>query len=261
MEIKYDKIGTDYDLTRKADKHLAENLLRHLNPGANGLYLDIGCGTGNYTNELQKKGFQFIGIDPSNEMLEKARVKNKHIEWRYGTAENAGLPDKSIDGIICSLTIHHWADLKKAFSELFRVIKTNGRIVIFTSTSKQMKGYWLNHYFPKMLNDSIIQMPSLKKIKTLMKTSGFKVVTVELYFIKTDLEDQFLYCGKENPELYFNEKIRNGISSFSSLANRAEVQQGLSDLRKDINSGKIRQIIRSYGNDSGDYLYIIGKKE
>ena len=74
------------------------------------------------------------------------------------------------------------------------------------------------------------------------------------------MEDQFLYCGKQNPELYFDDKIRNGISSFSSLANQKEVEQGLKTLRKDMDSGKIKQIINLYENDLGDYLYIIGKK-
>ncbi|GAA4955738.1 hypothetical protein GCM10023314_31870 [Algibacter agarivorans] len=44
------------------------------------MYLDIDCGTGNYTNALQKVGFHFIGIDPSNKMLEKAKLKNPKID-------------------------------------------------------------------------------------------------------------------------------------------------------------------------------------
>jgi len=237
MEIKYDKIGIDYNLTRKADKYLTEQLLIHLNPKENELYLDIGCGTGNYTNELQKKGFQFIGIDPSIKMLGKAKSKNPKIDWRIGNAEKTGLTDHSINGIISSLTIHHWTDLKKGFSELYRVLKIDGRIVIFTSTPKQMNGYWLNHYFPKMLKDSIIQMPSLENVENGMKNAGIEIIEVKKYSIKSDLRDQFLYCGKQNPELYFDENIRHGISSFSSLANRKEIERGLSDLRKDIDKG------------------------
>lgn len=260
MEVKYDEIGTDYNLTRKADKLLTEQLLHHLKPTKSGKYLDVGCGTGNYTNELQKNGFEFIGIDPSKRMLEKAKLKNSEVDWRIGSAENTGLPQNVVDGIIASLTIHHWTNLKSGFSELNEVLKPNGRIVIFTSTPKQMKGYWLNHYFPKMLSDSIIQMPTLESVKTAIKNSGIELLGIDKYFIKPDLQDQFLYCRKHNPELYFDDQIRHGISSFSSLANRVEVEQGLSELRKDIDSGKINEIIKSYENDFGDYLYIIGKK-
>ena len=260
MEIKYDKIGTDYNLTRKADKYLTEQFRHHLKPTKSGIYLDIGCGTGNYTNELQNNGFQFIGIDPSKQMLKKAKLKNNEIDWKIGSAENIGLPGDFVDGIIGSLTIHHWTDLKIGFSELKKVLKPDGRIVIFTSTPKQMKGYWLNHYFPKMLSDSILQMPTLESVKTAIEDGGIEVLETVKYFIKPDLQDQFLYCGKQNPELYFDGQIRHGISSFSSLANRTEVKQGLLELRKDIDNGKINKIIKSYENNFGDYLFIIGKK-
>ena len=260
MEVKYDKIGIDYNLTRRADKYLTERLLHFLSPCEKGIYLDIGCGTGNYTNEFEKKSFQFIGIDPSAEMLTKAKTKNEKIDWRIGTSENIELDSESIDGIIGSLTIHHWPDLEKGFAELSRVLKSNGRIVIFTSTPKQMKGYWLNHYFPQMLEDSIAQMPSLENVKAAMEKAAIGIVNTEKYFVKPDLQDQFLYCGKENPELYFKEEVRNGISSFSSLSNRQEVKQGLSQLRNDIDSGKINEITTSYENEMGDYLFIIGQK-
>jgi len=260
MEAKYDKIGVDYNLTRKADKYLTEQLLYHLKPIKSGRYLDIGCGTGNYTNEFQRKGFEFIGIDPSEKMLEKAKLRSGKINWKIGSAERTGLPNNFVDGIIGSLTIHHWNNLKEGFSELFRVLKPNGNVVIFTSTPKQMNGYWLNNYFPKMLSDSIIQMPSLERVKTAMESAGLKIQETDKYFIRPNLQDKFLYCGKQNPELYFDEQIRHGISSFSLLANRTEVEKGLVELRNDINSGKIDDIIDSYENDYGDYLYVIGTK-
>ncbi len=259
MEVKYDTIGTGYNSTRKADNYLTEQLLHHLKPTRNGKYLDIGCGTGNYTIEIQKKGFHFMGIDPSKEMLEKAKRTNKEIEWKLGSAENTGLAKNTLDGIIGCLTIHHWTNLKSAFTELKSVLKPEGRIVIFTSTPQQMHGYWLNHYFPKMMAASILQMPTLETVQTAMIESGIEPVGTDKYSIRTDLQDKFLYCGKHNPELYFDEKIRHGISSFSSLANLEEVERGLSKLRKDIDKENINEIIKFYENDDGDYLYIIGK--
>lgn len=259
MSAKYDKIGVHYNTTRKADPFLVGKLFEHLSPEADRIYLDVGCGTGNYSIELQKRGVNLIGIDPSERMLEKARSRNDKIDWRQGKVEELELEDKSIDGAIGSLTIHHWSDLQKAFSELHRVIKPGGRLVIFTSTSEQMKGYWLNHYFPKMLSDSIDQMPSYDAIENAMKSGGFEIIGLDNYFISPDLEDKFLYCGKHDPEVYFDEKIRRGISSFSSLANRAEVDEGLDRLRNDIDNGKVWDVIDSFKNDKGDYLYVIAR--
>jgi len=260
MPAKYNKIGINYNQTRKADPYLTEQLLKHLNPSKDGLYLDIGCGTGNYTCELQKKGFNCIGIDPSIEMLQKAQSQNEAIQWKMGSAEKTDLPKGSIDGIIGTLTIHHWINLTRAFSELEHILKPNGKIVLFTSTPQQMKGYWLNHYFPKMLEDSMIQMPTFEAVEKAMNTSGMMINSTKIYNIRPDLKDQFLYCGKQNPKLYFDENVRQGISSFSALANTEEVKIGLAQLRKDINSGKINTIIKSYENNLGDYLYIIGEK-
>lgn len=260
MKAKYDTIGKDYNVTRKADPLLTENLIKYLAPNQKGIYLDIGCGTGSYTIELQKRGYQFIGIDPSERMLAVARNRSDKMEWRLGTAEQTGLPANYVDGIIGSLTIHHWTDLEKAFLELYSILKPNGNLVIFTSTPAQMQGYWLNHYFPKMLADSMVQMPTLARVQQAMERTGFEGLSTEKYFIQPDLEDKFLYCGKRQPEIYFDQKIRNGISSFSSLSNKVEVEQGLSALQSDIDSEKINQIISEYENQLGDYLYIIGRK-
>ena len=142
----YDEIGIGYNKTRKADPHIAEIIFDLFNPQPGQLFLDIGCGTGNYTNYLQHLGLELIGIDPSKEMLNKAIPTNPKIRWLQGTAEHTGLSTQSVDGILATLTIHHWNDLNSAFQELSRVMKNNARLVIFTSTPEQMNGYWLNLY-------------------------------------------------------------------------------------------------------------------
>jgi ubiquinone/menaquinone biosynthesis C-methylase UbiE len=260
MDAKYNHIGKGYNYTRKADPYLLERLRYHLNPIGEGLYIDIGCGTGNYTSKLHDKETRFIGIDPSEKMLEKAKKANPQIEWKLGTAENIPQESNTIKGVVGTLTLHHWDNLEKGFSELFRVMKPYANMVFFTATPQQMEGYWLNHYFPKMLSDSIQQMPSFEQITEAMKTAGFENIFTDKYNIKPDLKDLFLYAGKENPTLYLDANVRNGISSFSHLANQDEVQKGLAKLEKDIASGEINKIMRNYENKDGDYLFILSQK-
>ncbi|KAA1244060.1 class I SAM-dependent methyltransferase [Aquimarina sp. RZ0] len=259
MQEKYDLIGAGYNTTRKADPYLFNRLHDLLSPSKEGTYLDIGCGTGNYTKLFDKKGYQFIGVDPSQEMLKKARSGNHSVSWKIGNAENLDLLPNSIDGSIASLTLHHWHDLTQGFASLRRVLKPEGKIVIFTATPIQMKGYWINHYFPEMLRDSIRQMPSLETIKNSLKNNQLYIEKTEKYFVQPDLEDFFLYAGKHNPKLYFEPKIRQGISSFSSLSNASEVTIGLDSLQKDIQSHKINDIIKSYENTNGDYIFLVIK--
>ncbi|WP_046757759.1 class I SAM-dependent methyltransferase [Kordia jejudonensis] len=261
MKATYDHIGNGYNNTRKADPYILERLEYHLNAIKEGIYLDIGCGTGNYTSKLHQKDTQFIGIDPSEKMLTIAKKLHPHITWTQAKAEDIPLENESIAGVVGTLTLHHWDNLEKGFSELFRVLKPYANLVFFTSTPAQMQGYWLHHYFPKMLADSIEQMPSLEKITAAMQSAGFKNIFTEKYNIQPDLEDQFLYVGKNNPTLYLDANIRNGISSFSLLANKEEVEKGLKQLEADINSGEINSIMKNYENRDGDYLFILSQKE
>lgn len=261
MEITYDQIGSGYNATRKADPYLTGRLLHHLQPKTDKLYLDIGCGTGNYTIAMAEKGFPFTGIEPSEKMLKEAKARNLRINWVLGKAEQIPAADNQFQGIIATLTIHHWTNLKKAFTELNRVLSENGKLVLFTSTPEQMRGYWLNHYFPKMLHASMVQMPSLSNIQEAIEQTDLVITDIEKYFVKDDLQDCFLFIGKNRPSRYLDETIRQGISSFSSLANIEEVKQGLSALKQDIDSDAFPKIKAQYANELGDYLFITMDKK
>ena len=69
----YDIIGKGYNTTRQADPFIVDRLCDMLQPHREGLYLDIGCGTGNYLAALSAKGYTFYGVDPSQTMLDAAR--------------------------------------------------------------------------------------------------------------------------------------------------------------------------------------------
>ncbi len=171
----YDFSGDQYDFTRAADPYLTNKIFELLQPHSNGMHLDIGCGTGNYTMALAAKGLNFTGVDPSEKMLDLARAKAPHIQWRVGSAENIPADNDTFDNIIATLTLHHWNDLNAGFAELHRVLKNHGKIVIYTSCPSQMQHYWLNHYFPKMMAHSIERMPSLDQVRAALSRAQFNV--------------------------------------------------------------------------------------
>jgi len=199
-------------------------------------------------------------LDPSKEMLTKAKKKNSSVIWREGSAEDIELKSASVDGVLMSLTIHHWEDIHKGFEEVSRVLKRNGRLVLFTTLPGQTRAYWLYHYFPTMIEESVKILPSMNEIESDFANAGIEIIKREPYFVKPDLEDWFLYCGKHNPEVYFREEIRRGISSFSLLSHQREVPNGLAQLRKDIDTGEIEAIKKAYDNELGDYLFVVGRK-
>ena len=252
----YDHIRLGYNSTRKADSFITERLFQLLAPRSNNLYLDIGCGTGNYTIALANKGLRFYGLEPSEEMLSTARQKNDEINWLRGNAEKIPLIDNVFDGAIATLTIHHWVNLKKAFKEIARVVKPGGPVIIFTALPEQMQYFWLNYYFPMMLRNSITQMPGYYEIEAAALEADLSIKKTESYFIQDNLEDHFLYVGKNRPELYFNEYVRKGISSFAALANKDEVEAGLSSLAADLANNEFNTVKEIYESHLGDYIFI-----
>ena len=252
----YDTIGTNYNATRKADPYIANKIYELLAPHSPGLYLDAGCGTGNYLNALTGKGLRFYGLDPSETMLEVARRRNEGTTFVNSTAENIDLPDNFFDGATAILTIHHWQNLQKGLQEVNRVLKPGTPMVFFSFTPQQMKGYWLYHYFPKMIERAMQIIPPMNEMERLLMASGFTSVKSELYFVREDLEDHFMYSNKYKPENYLLAEVRNNASGFSALAAREEVAAGVAMLDADIRSGKIAGIMAQYQNDIGDYLFI-----
>jgi ubiquinone/menaquinone biosynthesis C-methylase UbiE len=256
----YNKIGIGYNSTRQTDPYLLDRMYSLLEPKTDGQYLDIGCGTGNYTIALQQKGLQFTGVEPSDIMLEEAKAKSKNITWIKGTAEIIPCNKEAFNGALGSLTLHHWQSIEKGFKELFRVLKPDSRLVFFTSLPEQTAGYWLIHYFPRLIKASSENLPSLEFLKACGDKAGLKFITQENYFVKEDLKDLFLQSGKHDPELYFNENVRKGISTFSALSNKVEVDAGLKQLRADIDSGRFSEIKRNYENEIGDYCFVVFNK-
>ena len=263
MESKkhlYDLIGIDYNQTRTADSFLVEQLFSHLSTNKNLPSLDVGCGTGNYTVALASQGYSFYGIDPSEIMLEEARQKSNSVIWTHARAENLPFENEFFGAALATLTIHHWKSLEKGFAEVYRVLKNKSNFVIFTAFPEQMKAYWLNYYFPNMLRDSMKVMPNRQKVLKALNSTGFAVTKEEPYFIQPDLQDLFLYSGKLRPHLYLDAQTRKGISSFSALANKEEIENGLQKLSKDLESGSFDTLAQNYESDLGDYCFVVATK-
>ncbi len=256
-ETLYNLIGRDYNATRKADPFISHRLLALLTPEKGKSYIDIGCGTGNYTIALSELGYEFTGIDPSEAMLAIARQRTPLNQWVIGSAENMALPDAKFDGAIAVLTIHHWQNMKIALAEINRILKLNSRVVLFTSLPEQMEGYWLNHYFPKMMQASIQKMPDLDQIIDTWVSAGFHLQNTESYDIRPDLEDLFLYSGKMNPAFYLDPDFRKGISSFAEANDQNEMKTGLNKLASDIDSGQIKTIQENHQSKNGDYIFVV----
>lgn len=61
--------------------------------------LDAGCGTGRTAIELARRGVEIVGVDLDEVMLQQARAKAPHLDWRLGDLSVIAL-DKTFDLIV-----------------------------------------------------------------------------------------------------------------------------------------------------------------
>ena len=100
--------------------------------------LDIGCGTGTALRFAAEKvvNGSLIGIDPVPRMVEIAREQtNDHpaanrITFQEGSAEDLPLNTNVADFVFAFDSIDHWTDLNRGLSEVLRVLKPGGTLVV-----------------------------------------------------------------------------------------------------------------------------------
>jgi ubiquinone/menaquinone biosynthesis C-methylase UbiE len=118
----------------KERKRRAIDLLQ-LEPG--GRVLEVGCGTGEESRalgELVGPNGRVTAVDVSQAMVDVARRRsdglNLPIEFQVGDAHRLDFPGGSFDGSCCLSTLEIVSDPRKVVSELIRVTRPGGRVVV-----------------------------------------------------------------------------------------------------------------------------------
>ena len=115
-----------------------------LQPKAGMTILDVGCGAGKLCflfNDYVKGGAKITGGDFSEELLEKAREKNKktgaNIDFQFlDFNEKFKFEDSSFDLCTSAFAIYYASDLDFTFGEAHRVLKPGGQMVYGTPVEK-----------------------------------------------------------------------------------------------------------------------------
>lgn len=100
--------------------------------------IDLGSGAGNdcfVARSIVGESGKIIGIDMTEAMIEKARANAKklefhNVEFRLGDIENMPVVDNTADVVISNCVLNLVPDKKKAFSEIFRVLKPGGHLSV-----------------------------------------------------------------------------------------------------------------------------------
>lgn len=126
MRDHFDLIASFYDrLIGPPDNSRLRHLLKL---PANGWLLDAGGGTGRVSCQLNPLIKHAVVSDLSHRMLQKARAKDLCPVRAH--AERLPFDDQCFDRVLVVDALHHFCNQKEAISDLVRVLKTGGRMVI-----------------------------------------------------------------------------------------------------------------------------------
>jgi len=114
--------------------HMAKvrRIIKWLNLSDGSRLLEVGTGTGLHASWIgQSLEVSYTGVDLSPVMLEIARKRlGQEATLIEAPAEDIPYEDAFFDGVFCSGALHHVADKRKAVSEMARVVKHGGRVVL-----------------------------------------------------------------------------------------------------------------------------------
>ena len=143
VEEMFDNISSNYDFLNHFLSFGIDNIWRNktikiVSQNQPKLILDVATGTGDLAFAAQKKinPNKIIGLDLSNGMLEVGRSKiskrnlNDKLEFIQGDSENLPFDNDYFDSVMVSFGVRNFENLNKGLSEIFRVLKKGGQIVV-----------------------------------------------------------------------------------------------------------------------------------
>lgn len=111
----------------EAEQPIVWDLLSSLEPGQ---ALDAGCGTGRHAGHLAQLGFETVGVDATEAMLEVGRAAHPDVDFRRGRLESLPLGDDSVDVIVSALAVCHAPDLAAVLAEFARVARPGASVIV-----------------------------------------------------------------------------------------------------------------------------------
>lgn len=222
-EPLYDRIGTGYPATRRADPRIATAIEEAL--GSARTVVNVGAGTGNY----EPPGREVTAVEPSQEMIDQRPPGSAPVV--RSAAETLPFADDSFDAAMALMTIHHWRNVERGLAELRRVARE--RVVILTWDPQMAAASWLQaEYFPEIPRLGSMRVPSPAEVAEALDGAEVRVVP-----IPRDCQDGFLEAYWARPEAILDPRVRAGTSAFPQLDHETTAR-GLERLRRDLESGE-----------------------
>ncbi|WP_417421110.1 methyltransferase domain-containing protein [Halomonas sp.] len=170
VALAFSRAASRYDTLASAQRHIGESLWRGL-PGTAQHILDLGCGTGYWSQRLAARypTAHVTGLDIAPGMLEHARARHGDtINWQLGSAESLPLPAESLDLVFSNLAIQWCRDSLAVMEALYRVLAPGGQAFITTL----LPGTLSEIAFAWQRPDAVLKTPACCVLEAAISKSG-----------------------------------------------------------------------------------------
>jgi SAM-dependent methyltransferase len=184
--LVYNNMKDDYEIGEIVNK---------TTPTSESIFLDIGSGTGHHVSKLTDMGFNAIGMDSSNDMVNKSKENYPSCRFIHGDiTKNLTSNYSSYTHVLCLyFTIYYMKDKERFFENCFNLLMPGGYLII--------------HLVDRETFDPILPAGQAFIVVSPQKYAKKRITTTKVHF------DDFVYTAdfNLNPETntaLFNEKFK-----------------------------------------------------
>lgn len=222
-------MSTTWDAEQYEGKHsfvwrLGAGVLELLAPQSGERILDLGCGTGQLTAEIAKKGARVVGLDNSANMIGQARQNYPGLSFVLGDATSFRF-DEAFDAVFSNAALHWVKNAEAAVNSIGQALKRGGRFVAEFGGSGNTRAI-LSAFRSVLGAESDARCPwyypSIAQYSSLLERYGLETRHAELFDRPTALEGETgmedwlrMFCGsffKGMPEADVGAKMRDVVS-------------------------------------------------
>jgi ubiquinone/menaquinone biosynthesis C-methylase UbiE len=198
---------------------------KYLDRAARLTVLDLGCGTGMYSQLLAEAlDADVVGVEPSVRMREVAEREHAHPRVRYlaGSAEEIPLPGASCDAALLSDLAHHIADHDACARELRRVVRRSGLVLVRGIGPDSSPRVRFLDFFPTARSIARQQAAAFAELIETLAGAGFERVCGEA------IEQELAPSLRD-----YHDRVKLRAISTLELISDAEFERGMARLREE----------------------------
>lgn len=171
--------------------------------------LDLGCGTGGYMAYLQnlQSNLMLDGLDYSEKQLTHAKNKGLTNHFIHASMSDISMVKDDVYNFAYAInSIHHLPsidDQKKAFSEVYRILKKEGVFIIHEiNTKNPVIKFYVNYIFPRIRN--IDDGSEIWLTEQLVKQTEFSIEEIQYFTFVPDFTPKFAMKFMTNLDSYLS---------------------------------------------------------